>query len=128
MVDIGDVAHTTGLSTATLRYYEERGLIESVGRKGLRRQYDELVFERLALIALGQEAGFSLAEIVDLLPAGNDRDLDRAALGTRVVRLPRAVARGAMLATARRVTLTPGSATVGGSGRYFASSTQTSSR
>ena len=83
MVDIGDVAHMTGLSTAALRYYEERGLVGPVSRKGLRRQYDELVFERLALIAPAQQAGFSLAEIVDLLPAGNDRDLDRAALGTK---------------------------------------------
>ena len=35
----------------------------SVGRHGLRRQYDPGVLERLALIALGRSAGFSLDEI-----------------------------------------------------------------
>ena len=57
-LDIADVARRSGLPASTLRYYEEKGLIVPIGRPGLRRQYDESVLERLALIALGREALF----------------------------------------------------------------------
>ncbi len=79
MIDIGDVARATGLTVATLRYYEKRGLIESVDRVGLRRQFDNSVLERLALIALGRRAGFSLDEIttVFLVNGGTAIDRDR---------------------------------------------------
>jgi hypothetical protein len=45
---------------STLRFYDEKGLIASTGRRGLRRLFDPGVLERLALIALGRAAGFSL--------------------------------------------------------------------
>ena len=61
-LDIGEVARRSGVSAAALRFYEEKGLIEAVGRRGLRRLFDPGVLERLALIALGQAAGFSLDE------------------------------------------------------------------
>ena len=35
LLDIGEVARRSGVSVSTLRYYEEIGLIESVGRHGL---------------------------------------------------------------------------------------------
>ena len=63
VLDIGEVTERTGVAVSTLRYYEERGLIESVGRRGLRRQFSADVVDRLALIALGRAAGFSLEEI-----------------------------------------------------------------
>lgn len=66
-MDIAEVIHQTGLPASRLRYYEEVGLIIPNGRKGLRRQYQDSVIERLAFIALAQRAGFSLAEIADLL-------------------------------------------------------------
>ncbi|MFD6554438.1 helix-turn-helix domain-containing protein [Streptomyces sp. NPDC058398] len=62
-LDIAEVARRAGVPASTLRYYEERGLIVPTGRRGLRRQYDPAVLERLALIALGRSAGFSLDEI-----------------------------------------------------------------
>ena len=62
-LDIGEVAKRAGIPASTLRFYEEKGLVASVGRRGLRRQYDPEVLERLALIALGRSAGFSLEEI-----------------------------------------------------------------
>ncbi|PLR42536.1 MerR family transcriptional regulator [Chimaeribacter arupi] len=70
-LDIGDVAARSGLTPATLRFYEEKGLIRSVGRHGLRRQYRADVLPLLALIVLGQRAGFSLLEIAAML--GNER-------------------------------------------------------
>ncbi len=65
-IDIGEVAKRSGLPTSTLRYYEEQGLIQSIGRHGLRRQYSDSVLQRLALISLGRNAGFSLQEIGDM--------------------------------------------------------------
>ena len=41
----------------------EKGLIVSIGRKGLRRQYSHHVLEQLAVISLGTQAGFSLEEL-----------------------------------------------------------------
>src|SRR5690606_12774455 len=58
--DIAEVSRQSGVPASTLRFYEEKGLIASVGRKGLRRQFEASVYDRLALIALGRAAGFSL--------------------------------------------------------------------
>jgi len=65
-MDIGEVAKASGLPASTLRFYEEKGLIKSYGRNGLRRLFSANVVERLALIALGRNAGFSLEEIYEM--------------------------------------------------------------
>ncbi|MBL8246738.1 MAG: MerR family transcriptional regulator, partial [Rhodanobacteraceae bacterium] len=62
-MDIAEVARRAGVPASTLRYYEERGLIASTGRHGLRRLFHPGVLQRLALIALGRSAGFTLDEI-----------------------------------------------------------------
>lgn len=65
-MDITEVARRSGLPASTLRFYEEKGLIASIGRHGLHRVFDPGVLERLALIALGRSAGFSLNEIAQM--------------------------------------------------------------
>ncbi|ETD54036.1 hypothetical protein X778_09515, partial [Pseudomonas aeruginosa VRFPA07] len=65
-LDIGEVARRSGVPASTLRYYEEKGLIASSGRHGLRRLFDAGVLERLALIGLGRAAGLSLDEIAGM--------------------------------------------------------------
>ncbi len=65
-MDIAEVAKVSGLPASTLRYYEEKGLIKSHGRKGLRRQFSVNVVEHLSLISLGRNAGFSLEEIYEM--------------------------------------------------------------
>jgi MerR family redox-sensitive transcriptional activator SoxR len=72
LIGISDVAHATGLQTSALRYYEKVGLIAPAGRAGGRRQYDPSVLRRLAAVALLQEAGFTIAEVRDVIGAGND--------------------------------------------------------
>ena len=62
-MDIAEVAKVSGLPASTLRFYEEKGLIHSNGRNGLRRIFNDNVVERLALISLGRSAGFTLEEI-----------------------------------------------------------------
>jgi DNA-binding transcriptional MerR regulator len=78
-LDIGEVARKAGIPASALRYYEQKGLVASVGRRGLRRQYDPDVLERLALIALGRSAGFSLDEIRRMF-AGGRLQIDRPML------------------------------------------------
>ena len=66
-ISISDVTQQTGVPPSTLRYYEEIGLLHPTRRVGNRRQYDESVLQRLALIQSGQQAGFTLAEVGVLL-------------------------------------------------------------
>jgi DNA-binding transcriptional MerR regulator len=92
-LDIGDVSRRSGLPASTLRFYEEKGLIASVGRNGLRRSFDAKVLERLALIALGQASGFSLDEIARMFaPDGRPR-IDRAALTAKAEELDQTIQR-----------------------------------
>ncbi|KIC38512.1 MerR family transcriptional regulator [Ruegeria sp. ANG-R] len=87
-LDIAEVARRSGLSPSTLRYYEKRGLIVSDGRHGLRRQYDDSVLTRLALVALGQRAGYSLEEIATLFrPQGGQLDVSREELRSQATNL-----------------------------------------
>ncbi len=73
-LDIAQVAQRSGVPASTLRFYEEKGLIASIGRRGLRRLFDAAVLERLALIALGRSAGFTLEEIAMMFgPDGRPR-------------------------------------------------------
>ena len=65
-MDIGEVAKASGLPASTLRFYEEKGLIKSYGRNGLRRLFSANVVERLALISLGRKVGFSLDDIHEM--------------------------------------------------------------
>jgi len=65
-MDINAVSKASGLPASTLRYYEEKGLIRSAGRHGLRRLFRENILERLALISLGRNAGFSLDDIGEM--------------------------------------------------------------
>jgi DNA-binding transcriptional MerR regulator len=79
-LDIGEVVRRSGVPASTLRYYEQLGLLQVLGRRGLRRQYHEQVLERLALIGLGQSAGLSLQQIGAAMPQGAGLALDRTAL------------------------------------------------
>lgn len=86
-MDISEAAKRSGVPASTLRFYEERGLIASVGRRGLRRVFDAGVLERLALIALGRAAGFSLDEIARMFaPDGRPR-IDRRLLAAKAQEL-----------------------------------------
>lgn len=91
--DISEVARRTGVPASTLRFYEEKGLINSVGRHGLRRQFDSTVYERLALIALARAAGFSLEEIGNVFAPDGRAHIDRALLSAKADELDRTIVR-----------------------------------
>lgn len=77
VMDIGEVASESGLPASTLRYYEEKGLIQSIGRNGLRRLFEASTLQRLGLVALGRAAGFSLDEIAAMFTADGRPQIDR---------------------------------------------------
>lgn len=65
---IGSIAKTSGIPIKTIRYYEELGLLKSIGRtEGGYRLFDAEVLTRLNFIKRAQNLGLSLAEIKEFL-------------------------------------------------------------
>ena len=81
------MAKRAGVAASTLRFYEEKGLIASVGRRGLRRTFAPRVLERLALIALGRSAGFSLEEIARMFTPDGKVRIDKGLLSAKAEEL-----------------------------------------
>jgi DNA-binding transcriptional MerR regulator len=79
-MDISEVAQQSGVPASALRFYEEKGLIASVGRHGLKRVFSPDILERLALIAMGRAAGFSLDEIASMLAGNGQPKIDKQVL------------------------------------------------
>jgi DNA-binding transcriptional MerR regulator len=76
-MDINEVSKASGLPASAIRFYEEKGLIQSIGRKGLKRLFHATILERLAIISLARKAGFSLTEISSMV-APHGTKIDRA--------------------------------------------------
>jgi DNA-binding transcriptional MerR regulator len=83
VLDITEVARRSGVPASTLRFYEEKGLIASIGRRGQHRQIAGGVLERLAMIALGRSAGLSLDEISLMLAPDGRMRIDRKLLAAK---------------------------------------------
>jgi DNA-binding transcriptional MerR regulator len=92
-MDIAEVAKRAGVAASTLRFYEEKGLIASVGRQGLRRRFDPGVLDQLALIALAQSVGFSLNEIGSMFSPDGRPSIDRRMLSAKADETDTMVAR-----------------------------------
>ena len=88
-MDITEVARRSGVPASTLRFYEEKGLIASIGRRGLHRVFDPGVLERLALIAIGRCAGFSLDEMAVMFAPDGQPRIDRKMLAAKAEELDR---------------------------------------
>lgn len=65
---IGELAHRTGASPRSLRYYEAQELLASRRTPGGHREYDEGCVERVGRIRCLLEAGLSSSKISELLP------------------------------------------------------------
>lgn len=97
LMSIGEAAGRVGLRVSAVRFYEAQGLVLPVERRGGRRLYDQEAVERLAIIVLLKNAGFSLAQVADLFARGGTGDeswqalvRERAAgLASRIVELQR---------------------------------------
>ena len=79
---IGELAKMFEVTTRTIRFYEQEGLL-APERRGQTRIYNEKDRVRLKLTLRGKRLGFSLAEIrevvmmYDAMPDGNRRQLKR---------------------------------------------------
>lgn len=92
-LDITEVARRSGTPASALRYYEEKGLIASIGRRGLKRLFAPNVLQRLALIRLGRTAGFSLEEIGRMFAPEGEPRIDRDMLAAKADELDAMVRR-----------------------------------
>jgi MerR family copper efflux transcriptional regulator len=69
---IGELAKKTGLTSHTIRFYEEEGLLDTRHvQRGTNnyRYYSEEAIERLKLIKQAQATGFTIAELKELAEA-----------------------------------------------------------
>ncbi len=70
---IGDLAKEFGCTLRTLRFYEDKGLLNPK-RDGMNRIYNRRDRARLKLVLMGKRVGFSLTEIRDMLDLYDLRD------------------------------------------------------
>ena len=63
LLPIGDLARRTGLSVSAIRFYEEKGLVESLRSSGNQRRFLRSDIRRLSFILIAQKLGLSLTEI-----------------------------------------------------------------
>ena len=66
LYSIGDLSREFGVTTRTIRFYEDQGLL-SPSRNGQNRIYQARARVRLKLILRGKRLGFSLKEINKLI-------------------------------------------------------------
>lgn len=72
-LSVGEVSRRSGVTVATIHFYEAKGLIQSWRSDGNQRRYSREVLRRIAIIRVAQRAGISLLEIkqnLDNLPQG----------------------------------------------------------
>ncbi|HET7053951.1 MAG TPA: redox-sensitive transcriptional activator SoxR [Solirubrobacterales bacterium] len=63
LLTIGEVARRSGVAASALRFYEERGLIESERAGSGHRRYPRPVLRRIAFVVFAQRVGLSLEQI-----------------------------------------------------------------
>jgi DNA-binding transcriptional MerR regulator len=93
VLDLTELTQRSGLPASTLRFYEDKGLIVSVGRRGLHRLFSPGVLDRLALIAAGRGAGFSLDAIARMFGPHGRLRIDRRMLAAKAEQLDRTISR-----------------------------------
>jgi MerR family redox-sensitive transcriptional activator SoxR len=64
---IGDLSRLTGIPSSAIRFYEEQGLLPRPARLSGRRTFDDRAITHLAVVQLAKDAGFTLAEIRQLV-------------------------------------------------------------
>jgi DNA-binding transcriptional MerR regulator len=92
-LDIAEVVARAGVPASTLRYYEEKELIASLGRRGLRRTFSDDVLQRLTLISIARQAGFQLDEIARMFAPDGALRIDRRKLVAKADELERTISR-----------------------------------
>lgn len=91
---ISALARAAGVGVETVRFYQRRGLVTEPSRAGGIRRYDERDVTRIRFIKRAQAAGFTLAEIGELIALDSTADRARARelATTRIVALDAKIA------------------------------------
>ncbi len=76
-LSIQDLAAATGLSVRTIRFYQNEGLMDSPGLRGVKVLYGDSDVQRLELIRALQKERLTLAEIQDRLAPMDDAEVAR---------------------------------------------------
>jgi DNA-binding transcriptional MerR regulator len=66
-LSIGEIADRAGIAVSAIRYYERNGLLPEPERAGGQRRYPDTAVQRLGIIDVAKQAGFSLDEVGVLL-------------------------------------------------------------
>jgi MerR family transcriptional regulator, redox-sensitive transcriptional activator SoxR len=69
---IGEVAEKAGTSISAIRFYEREGLLPAAERVSGQRRFTEETVQRLGIIDIAKQAGFSLEEVGVLLVSIDD--------------------------------------------------------
>ena len=64
---IGQLADRAGVATSAIRFYEDRGLVQSRRTTGNQRRYEQSQLRRIAFIRTAQRVGLTLDEIAEAL-------------------------------------------------------------
>jgi MerR family redox-sensitive transcriptional activator SoxR len=73
LLPIGDLARRTGIAVSAIRFYEDKGLIQSLRTSGNQRRFLRSDIRRLSFILIAQKLGLGLTEIeaeLSQLPQG----------------------------------------------------------
>ena len=91
---IGSLAREAGVGVETVRFYQRKGLVAQPARAGGIRRYDARDADRIHFIKKAQTAGFTLAEISELiaLDATSDRPRARVLAASRIAALDAKIA------------------------------------
>jgi len=88
LLPIGDLARRTGLSVSAIRFYEEKGLVQSIRTAGGQRRFLRSDIRRLSFLLIAQRLGLSLPQIAEelaRLPQGRTPNgADWRAISTRL--------------------------------------------
>ena len=69
---IGEVAERAGVRISAIRFYERKGLLPQPERAGGQRRFAPETVQRLGIIEVAKQAGFSLEEVRALLTSSDD--------------------------------------------------------
>lgn len=74
-LSIRELADTASVSVRTVRFYQQEGLLDAPGVRGVKSAYGEADIKRLELIKAYQREGYSLAGIRDRLQSMGEADI-----------------------------------------------------
>ncbi|OLT18160.1 hypothetical protein BJF78_11965 [Pseudonocardia sp. CNS-139] len=96
LLTIGELARRAGVATSAVRHWEELGLLPAPARVSGQRRYPESAVERVGIVLLFRDAGFTLAEQKAMLTTrGVAQDEWRRLAERKLVELDEKIAKAA---------------------------------